>query len=46
MFFRDRESSVPTMHTCEDASIDAMTSGENPGGVSTITKSLPARSST
>ena len=33
------------MQTCVEASIDAITSGVKPGGVSTTTKSLLARSS-
>ena len=45
MFFSDSESSIPTMQTCVDASIDAITSGVKPGGVSTTTKSCVARSS-
>ena len=30
-------SSIPTMQMCEELSIDAITSGVKPGGVSTIT---------
>ena len=33
---------MPTMQTSDELSIDAMTSGVNPGGVSTITKSFVA----
>ena len=39
MFFSDSESSIPTMQTRDELSIDAITSGVNPGGVSTSTKS-------
>jgi hypothetical protein len=35
----DKESSVPTTQTDVELSIDAMTSGVNPGGVSTMTYS-------
>ena len=37
VFLSESESSIPTMQTCDELSIDAMTSGVNPGGVSTIT---------
>ena len=44
MFFSDSESSMPTMQTSVEVSIEAITSGVKPGGVSTITKSCIARS--
>ena len=34
MFFSESESSMPTMQMCEALSIDVITSGEKPGGVS------------
>ena len=37
VFLSDSESSIPTMQTCDELSIDAITSGVKPGGVSTIT---------
>jgi hypothetical protein len=43
MFLSDSESSIPTMQTSVELSIEAITSGENPGGVSTTTKSCEAR---
>ena len=45
MFLSDSESSIPTMQMCDELSIEAITSGVKPGGVSTITKSCVARSS-
>ena len=36
-FFSESESSIPTMHTCDELSMDAITSGVKPGGVSTTT---------
>ena len=40
MFFSDSASSMPTMHDAtSETSIDAITSGVNAGGVSTMTYS-------
>ena len=46
MFFRESESSVPTITRSELASIVAITSAVKPGGVSAITKSYVPRATT
>ena len=39
VFFRESESSIPTITTSVELSIDVMTSAVKPGGVSTTTQS-------
>ena len=46
MFFKESESSVPTITRSELASIVAITSAVKPGGVSAITKSYARRAMT
>src|SRR5919109_1520886 len=43
VFFKERESSMPTMTTSVELSIEVMTSAVNPGGVSTTTQSKRLR---